>query len=436
MKQILIIVILGTLVLNVFGQKVYKEYYRSGVVRAEYQINSSSGVRDGYYKEFDENGRMLVECNYKDNLKNGQYSEWVVVDNKRLLMKKSKYKDDKEIEGSHWSFIEIIGDPNYDDYSKDPFLKSKAVTDNIYEVDPTIIGTVYWEKRSYIQTYYFSIEKNESWLISDYQVKDSKVYYYVKSYGTAPAEYTKMNRKISKTEFCCNSQPCVIIDWNKLAAGPEVLDVPSAKTNGDLASTETLPSKTELEILKELYSKVDAENAQLKQKNQNLNSEKEALNDQITKLKKSASESEVQLNELKNKNQKLSAELDTKKMELEQKDEMIQVLEKEKSDIKDSKEQAAVTAKSNIPVITELRGKYQIGVLEYCQSIILGGIDGHYTKAQIEKAIAVIDILLNYTDANQRIEEYDTILLSGTSPDVVVNQIWMNGKNWYEMKKK
>lgn len=74
MKKIIIFLFLN-LSINSFAQKVVKEKYYNGNTKYEYQVNSN-GVKNGYYKAFENNGYLVESGFYKQGEKSGLWTTY------------------------------------------------------------------------------------------------------------------------------------------------------------------------------------------------------------------------------------------------------------------------------------------------------------------------------------------------------------------------
>ncbi|MCX6352437.1 MAG: hypothetical protein NTX03_11330 [Bacteroidetes bacterium] len=109
--------------INAYTQKVFKEHYRNGAVKFDYQVDNKTGAKNGYYKSYlqdgllyqsgnymmgkknglwttyDENGtgQVASAMNFRNNLMHGQYKQWCFKDSKRYLCGDYLYKDGNEI---------------------------------------------------------------------------------------------------------------------------------------------------------------------------------------------------------------------------------------------------------------------------------------------------------------------------------------------------
>ena len=54
---------------------VHKEYYPNNIIKSEVFVNN--GKKEGDYKEYDQDGQILVECNYINDRLEGIYKEYV-----------------------------------------------------------------------------------------------------------------------------------------------------------------------------------------------------------------------------------------------------------------------------------------------------------------------------------------------------------------------
>jgi antitoxin component YwqK of YwqJK toxin-antitoxin module len=94
MKKILIsLFILLISYFNSNCQTVKKEYYDYAKTRimAEYQVNSS-GEKHGWFKRYDQQGVLVMEFNYKNNMYDGVCKEYTTIYVKRTMMKSETYK--------------------------------------------------------------------------------------------------------------------------------------------------------------------------------------------------------------------------------------------------------------------------------------------------------------------------------------------------------
>ena len=94
MKKLIAILIISLLTLNLYSQTVKKEYYdyRQTQIMAQYQVNSV-GEKHGWFKGYDQQGVVVYEFNYKNNLFNGINKEYSTSNGSRQLTKSETYKD-------------------------------------------------------------------------------------------------------------------------------------------------------------------------------------------------------------------------------------------------------------------------------------------------------------------------------------------------------
>ncbi len=73
---------------------IVKEYHfnkEKDKIRCEYR--TKYGLKDGYYKEWHSNGRLVIECSYSQGKIDGEYRQWFEL-NQRLYIK-CNYKNGK-----------------------------------------------------------------------------------------------------------------------------------------------------------------------------------------------------------------------------------------------------------------------------------------------------------------------------------------------------
>lgn len=93
MVKYLILLIFSSLSISVFSQKVVKEFYDPWTktkLMAEYQVNTS-GEKHGWFKGYDQQGVLILENNYKNNLYNGLNKEFTTVYGKRVIASEKNY---------------------------------------------------------------------------------------------------------------------------------------------------------------------------------------------------------------------------------------------------------------------------------------------------------------------------------------------------------
>ena len=61
-----------SLAANCGGLELVVEKNEEGVIIEEYTIKSKSAVKEGMYKSFDENGKLIEEATYTDGKLNGE----------------------------------------------------------------------------------------------------------------------------------------------------------------------------------------------------------------------------------------------------------------------------------------------------------------------------------------------------------------------------
>jgi len=128
MKKITIILIVLSFTVNSFAQKVNKTYWSiSGPIKEEFQINSN-GVKNGYYKKFNNEGAIYKKGKYKNGKKtglwttydmkgtgtvtaitnyldgkmDGSYKQWCFEKGRKYLCGDYVYKKDREIKAKHY----------------------------------------------------------------------------------------------------------------------------------------------------------------------------------------------------------------------------------------------------------------------------------------------------------------------------------------------
>lgn len=73
---------------------VFKTYHDNGNIREEgYYVD---GKLQGTFREYDESGKLIVQCNYKDHMLNGKLTVWRNV-NLGILEETAQYENDKII---------------------------------------------------------------------------------------------------------------------------------------------------------------------------------------------------------------------------------------------------------------------------------------------------------------------------------------------------
>lgn len=179
MRNILTIAIL-TLSINVFAQKVEKEFYGyTNHLKYEYQVDNATGAKNGYYKSYtnlytiyesgffkmgkksgtwtiyDENGTGQISAimNYSDGKQNGSYKQWCWKGANRYLCAEYMYKDDREISSIKYfsnGKKSVQNDLNgYFTWFEDGTSKSETKNGKIYTYE--IVGNDSWGKSKEIE---------------------------------------------------------------------------------------------------------------------------------------------------------------------------------------------------------------------------------------------------------------------------------------------